>query len=240
MKQRHKVALAALLSVLAGQAAAAEFAVTPVRIFMTTRERAVAVTVLNEGTEPVVMQADLFAWKQKPGGEDELTPTEDLLLSPPILKLAPQSRQVVRLARLTPPSATEQLTYRMVVREIPEARPPSEGYRVQVALAFSLPVFITPPGAKRVVDCTVERAAADAVRAVCGNSGTAYAQMREFVLTHNGEKVANVDGGGYVLPSITRKFDIKRAAGPIPAGNAKLAVTFDDGSVSTYDVVIPD
>lgn len=240
MIRLSKVAVAAIAAALAGHSAAAEFSVSPVRIFMTPRDRAIAVTVVNEGNEPVVMQADLFVWKQKAGGEDELTPTEDMILSPPILKLAPQTRQVVRLARLAPPSASEQMTYRMIVREIPEARPASNEAKVQVALAFSLPVFITPPGARRVVQCRAERAAADTVRAVCGNSGNAYAQMKDFILTRSGEKLATREGGGYILPTITRAFDLKRPEGPIAGGPAKLEVTFDDGSPSTFDVLIPN
>jgi len=39
-------------------------------------------------------------WKQKADGTDEQNPSEDLILSPPILKLAPKARQVVRLARI--------------------------------------------------------------------------------------------------------------------------------------------
>ena len=36
---------------------------------------------------------------------------------------------------------------------------------MQVALAFSLPVFISPPGVKRDLQCGLERVAADTVRA---------------------------------------------------------------------------
>jgi fimbrial chaperone protein len=76
------------------------FTVTPVRIYMTPQDRAIAVTVTNDGDETLVMQADIYEWKQKLNGEDDLTLSEDLFLSPPILKVAPKSRQVVRLARV--------------------------------------------------------------------------------------------------------------------------------------------
>ena len=59
------------------------FSVTPVRIYMTPKDRAVAVTITNEGDTEVVLQADLNAWSQKPDGTDEQVPTEDLILSPP-------------------------------------------------------------------------------------------------------------------------------------------------------------
>ena len=144
-------------AVLAVPAWAGQFTVTPVRIFMTPKDRAVAVTIINEGDEQLVMQADVYLWKQKPDGQDELTLTEDIFLSPPIIKLAPKARQVVRLARLKAANTVEQLTYRMIVREVPEARPPKADLQLQIALAFSIPVFISPPGVKAKLDCTVDR-----------------------------------------------------------------------------------
>lgn len=229
-----------LLLGLALPASAGDFSVTPVRIFMAPRDRAVAVTVTNEGDQEVVMQADVFSWKQKPGGDEDLTLTEDMILSPPILKLAPKSRQVLRLARLTPPPAGDQVTYRMIVREIPEARP-SQGPQVTVALAFSLPIFITPPGAKLKLECRMQRVAADTVNAICGNSGNAYAQPREFVLNGAaGEKLATRETGGYILPNITRTFEIKRPNGRIPGGKVSLQVALDDGTTQVFDTTLAD
>ena len=217
------------------------FSVNPVRIYMAPKDRAVAVTITNEGDEELVMQADVYVWKQKPDGEDDLTLSEDLFLSPPIIKLAPKSRQVVRLAMLRPPQSGQQLTYRMIVREIPEAKPAKDTVQLQIALAFSMPVFITPPGAKRQLGCTVERLAADMVKAVCENTGNAYAQPRDFALTSPaGEKLASRDSGGYILPGIKRSFELKRTEGRIPGGQAKLAVTLDDGSKQTYDVTVAE
>ena len=230
-----------LLTYFVTAAGAGVFSVTPVRIYMTPKDRAIAVTITNEGDEELVMQADLFLWKQKPGGQEDLTLTEDMFLSPPIIKLAPKSRQVVRLARLSNARPTEQLTYRMIVREIPEARPAKQDMQVQIALAFSMPVFITPPGAKAKLDCTVERVSADTVKTTCENTGTGYSHPTSLLLTRNtGEKIASQESGGYILPGIKRSFELKPAQGNIPGGKAKLAAMFDDGSSQTYDVTVTD
>lgn len=232
-------AAAVLVAAFCDAVLAAEFSVTPVRIFMAARDRAVAITVVNESDEEVVMQADLYSWHQKPGGEDDLVLTEDMILSPPIVKLAPKSRQIVRLARLATAPASEQLTYRMIVREVPEAKPPSKDLKLQIALAFSLPVFITPPGAKRQLSCSVERAAADTVNAVCENTGNAYAQPVAFALVaENGTQLALRDTGGYILPTIKRGFAMKSQGAPIPAGKGKLRVTLDDGTVQSFEAAL--
>jgi fimbrial chaperone protein len=217
------------------------FSVTPVRIYLSPRDRAVAVTVTNDGDEELVMQADIYTWKQKPGGEDDLVLSEDLVLFPPILKLAPKARQVVRLAMMGTPPVERQGTYRLIMREIPEAKQAEKNIQLQVALAFSLPVFITPPNVKSRLDCTAERSAADAVRIACANSGLAYAQPREVsVSSAAGTKLASRESGLYILPGVRRSYDLKRADGPIPGGKLKVGVTLDDGTTQDYDVSLPD
>ena len=244
MRLKIPLTLGAMGLLLAGfvtPASAGVFSVTPVRIYMTPKDRAVAVTITNESDEAMVMQAELYLWKQKPGGQDDLTLTEDMFLSPPIIKLAPRSRQVVRLARVSNARPTEELTFRMIVREIPEAKPLNTDAQVQIAVAFSMPVFITPPGAKAKLDCTAERVSADTVTAVCENTGNAYSHPTSLLLASAaGEKLAYQDSGGYLLPGIKRSFNVKSAEGKIPDGKAKLDVTFAAGNTQTYDVTIAD
>jgi fimbrial chaperone protein len=230
-----------LAGFLATAATAGQFSVSPVRIYMGPKDRATAITVINEGNEELVMQADIFTWKQKSDGEDDLVLSEDLFLAPPIIKLAPNGRQVVRLAMVKPSAGAGQTTYRMIVREIAEARPPEKGVDVAIALAFSLPVFITPPGAKSELACSARRSAPDTIRVACENTGNAYANPRGFVLENGaGEKLATRDSGAYILPGIKREFDVKRPDGRIPAGMAKLQVALDDGSTKTFDVQVAE
>ncbi|RYH15344.1 MAG: molecular chaperone, partial [Alcaligenaceae bacterium] len=70
-------------------AMAGNFSVVPVRVYMTPTDRAVAITLTNEGDAEVALQADVYTWAQKPDGTDDLVLTEDLVVSPPIIKLAP-------------------------------------------------------------------------------------------------------------------------------------------------------
>ncbi len=242
MKQLNMaIVIIAIASAYCGSAFAGTFSVTPVRIYMSPKDRAVAITITNDGDEELVMQADLYDWKQKPDGQDDLKLTEDMFLSPPIIKMAPKSRQVVRLARLIPAQSANQITYRMIVREIPEAKAPREGVQVQLALAFSMPVFITPPGTKPKLGCTVERVAANSVNAVCENTGNAYSHPVSLLLNNAaGEKIADNPSAGYILPGIKRSFSIKRDGAAIPAGPAKLVATLDDGTTETYAVTIAE
>ena len=133
--------LAALTMVLpplgwAPLAHAGAFSVSPVRIHMTPRERVVAVSIANEGETEVALQADVHVWAQAADGTDTLQSTEDMILAPPIIRLAPKARQVVRLALLRPADAQRQLTYRLIVREVPEiTQPKDQTLQVPITLA---------------------------------------------------------------------------------------------------------
>ncbi|MBA2965318.1 MULTISPECIES: molecular chaperone [Ramlibacter] len=231
----------ALVAGLLPAAHAGSFSVSPVRIFMQPRERATAVTVANEGTTDLVMQADVFEWTQGEDGADKLTPTEDIILAPPILKIAPGSRQVVRLANLRPPPTDAQKTYRLIVREVPEAQAQASGINVQVALAFSLPVFITPPNAKPTLVCQSRRSNPTTPVVTCENTGQAYVQPVNLSLAPASGETLNQDiRGGYILPQVRRSFDLPAAATPLRTGPAKLTVTLDDGSKQTFDVQLTE
>jgi fimbrial chaperone protein len=237
-----KVLSALALALTQSGVLAGTFSVSPVRIFMQPRERATAVTVTNEGDTPLVMQVELFTWKQTDSGADELTPTDDIVLAPPVIKLAPKAKQVVRLANLRPAPVGAQQTYRMIVRELPEAAAQQPGVQIQVALAFSLPVFITPVTAKRDLMCSAERNGASGLIARCGNKGDAYAQpVTISLVAPDGKTLVSRDfSTGYVLPQSQRNFELLQAGVSIPSGPAKLNVSQDDGSKQTFDVLLRD
>jgi fimbrial chaperone protein len=234
------LALAAvvLATLVAPEADAGVFSVVPVRIYMTPRDRAVAITVTNEGDTEMVLQAEVNTWRQKPDGTDEQVASEDLILSPPILKLPPRARQVVRLARLGPPDATQQLTYRLIMREVPEVGAPKDRIQIPVALALSMPVFITPPGAKREMKCDAARGNGSIVQVSCANAGNAYAQVRSVQVLKGADVLGKLDGGFYVLPGARKTLTVTTQQ-PVPSGSTLLNVTFDDGKTESFDVVIP-
>lgn len=230
-----------LLALMPGVGFAGQFSVSPVRIYVAAKDRTTAVTVTNESDVELVMQADVFQWKQTPAGQEDLSLTEDLIVAPPIIKLAPRARQIIRLAMLKPVPPDQQLTYRLIVREIAEAKPPEPGVQLQIALAFSMPIFVSPPGVKRQLVCESQRAAPDTVRVSCENKGNAYAHASDFKLSSaSGELMISSNAGGYILPGIKRSFEFKRAGGLIPGGKVQLAVTQDDLSVQTFDGVLAD
>lgn len=229
----------ALSTTWVSNAQAGAFSVSPVRIHMTSRERVVAVSIANEGETEVALQADVSTWSQSADGTDELVPTEDLILAPPIIRLAPKARQVVRLALLRPADPQRQLTYRLIVREVPEiTQPKDQTIQVPITLALSMPVFITPPNARKLLACEVQRPDAKTLGASCINTGNAYAQVRQVIFLRDGKELAHFEGGTYILPG-ARRIMPAEAAPQVTPGPAQMEIHFDDGTSQAQAVNLP-
>lgn len=242
--RRHglpRLGLALIAALLTGSppAQAGAFSISPVRIHMSPRERVVAVSISNEGETEVALQAELHSWTQTEDGADTLQPTEDLILAPPIIRIPSKTRQVVRLALLRPADLQRQLTYRLIVREVPEiTQPKDQTLQVPITLALSMPIFITPPGAQRLLECEMQRPDAQTLGARCTNQGNAYTQVREVVLRREDKVLARFEGGAYILPG-SRKWLPVEGAQQVAPGPARMDVQLDDGTVQSSTVTLP-
>jgi fimbrial chaperone protein len=133
-------AFACCLGVSPAQAATLQ--ISPVMIDMSADANATGITLKNPGEKPMYGQVRVFRWEQA-NGEDVLTPTQDVVASPPLIQIAGNGDQLVRLVRTTPaPSAAEQ-SYRVLIDELPEPdAAPTSG--VTIRLRYSVPVFVEP------------------------------------------------------------------------------------------------
>src|SRR5690606_334469 len=123
---------------------AGDLQVAPILIEIAADEQSQALTLSNTGDTPLRAQIRVMDWRQADGGED-FAPTRLLRASPPIVEIAPHSRQLIRIVRPdnTPP-ATE-LAYRLIVDELPDPGK-AEVAGLKLLLRYSIPVFVLPPG----------------------------------------------------------------------------------------------
>ena len=125
---------AAILS--GGRAQAAAIEVAPVITDLPPGQMVAVLTVTNRGAQTTAAQVRSFAWNQS-SAADQLVPTDDLLVSPPIFELAPGGAQTIRMVLRGRPLPGER-AFRLLVDEIPAASTPG---MVRLALRLSLPVF---------------------------------------------------------------------------------------------------
>lgn len=123
-------------------AQAATLQISPVMVDLPAEANATGITLKNPGERPLFGQVRVFRWDQA-NGEDTLTPTQELVASPPLIQIAAHADQLVRLVRTMPaPTAAEQ-GYRVLIDELPEPdTAPTSG--VTIRLRYSVPVFVEP------------------------------------------------------------------------------------------------
>jgi fimbrial chaperone protein len=138
-----------LLTLAAGDAAAAAFTVTPVRVLLGRGANSALLTVRNDSTEPIRFQITLKAWNQAPDGNMELSDTNDLVFFPTMLEVKPSEQKNVRIGSSFKAPVTTERSYRIFFEELPApqvVKPDDKqtGAQVKVLTKMGVPIFIQP------------------------------------------------------------------------------------------------
>jgi fimbrial chaperone protein len=163
-------------------AAAGSFSVSPTRVELLPGQRAAVVTLRNADASPLTVQVELVDWSQATG-EDQYTPTRELLATPPVFTLAPNSEQVVRIALRTAQDGTTEKAFRIFFQEVPqEVKPGFNG--LNVALRVGVPIFISPKqGAEGKLEWSLRQQDDGKLRVEAVNNGNAHVQVTGFELS---------------------------------------------------------
>lgn len=195
------------LLLLAGAAAAANLQISPVMINLRAGQGATGITMQNLGEAPVYGQVRVYLWEQNEG-DDVLTPTQEVVASPPIIEIGPKSSQMIRLVRRSDQLPVSELCYRILIDEIPR-EDSQAGSGVDIRLRYSVPMFVLPADERRAP------ALAWAVHKKDGqwmlrvrNSGTQRAQIGALELSNPAGQQFVIAPGlfGYVLAGRVREW----------------------------------
>ncbi|MFT7775003.1 molecular chaperone [Roseateles sp.] len=219
-----------LLSWLWTTAHAADVTLTPVNVKLDRANDRATVQVMNNGQEPVLMQAEAIAWLRV-GGLDVDGPTTDLIVNPPVFTVQPGQTQVLRLGLRRPQERAEEGTYRIVLREVPMPRPSDDmnvAGSVRVLVALRVPVYVAPAQVKRGEQWKLTRAANGELLAQVANTGNVHLKVAELSLQgESGQALAKVTQQGsnsVIFPGEQRTFRL-----PAAAQATQLQVRTDDG-----------
>jgi fimbrial chaperone protein len=215
---------------------AAGFSISPIRLDLSATARTAALTVRNDEREALV-QAEVMLWEQV-DGQDRLTPTRDLLVSPAVFTLPPNGSQLVRVALRNPPAdTTRELSYRLILQDVPQAaRPDFSG--LQVALRLSVPVFIAVAGTSGPALEWSAAASGQGLVLTAQNTGDMHARIHGFSVTPaDGGEALVQPAASYILPGQTRHWtlgqNIGDTASPGSWRRLRLKVTTEDGESET-------
>ncbi len=224
------IAGAAVILLLAGPAAPAQaLSVLPVNVFFSPGQKASSLTVTNVGTTETSIQIRAYAWSQQ-SGDDQLTESDAVVLSPPLTTIAPGASQVIRLILRQLPQGREA-TYRILVDQIP---PPAEPGIVHMVLRMSIPIFAQPP--TRAVPHVQFHLEMDSGKLILVgiNDGLSHEVIRDVVLTtSDGRKLKEESTTSpYILAGATRRWPIAAQGSlPLPGESLQLTAHTDAGVI---------
>lgn len=195
----------ALLACCAAGVHGANLQISPVTLTLRAAQSAAGINLQNLGDQPMYGQVRVFAWDQR-DGEEVLLPTQELVASPPIVEIAANSRQAIRLVRAQAGPVAQEKTYRVLIDEV--SRDDELGRSgVDIRLRYSVPVFVLPAGAqdREMLDWHVFRERGEWMLRI-KNSGNGHAQIGAMTFTNQAGKEFVISKGlfGYVLAARMR------------------------------------
>jgi fimbrial chaperone protein len=240
-------AVLALFTLGAGYAhAASSVLIWPIDPVLEADQQASALWLENRGTETANLQIRVFCWSQN-GYEEQYQNQRDVIGSPPVAKIEPGQKQLVRLTRTKDVPPGQELAYRIIIDEIPSAQPPSaEGGKTAAAIRFqmrySVPLFAYGAGLWSKEDSTRQRdpkgiglpqltwrtVAVDGRPYVeVRNQGAVHARLTDVAIKQGGQNKPLAEGLlGYVLPGAVMRWP---APGGL-AGDSALQVRVNGGA----------
>ena len=197
-------------------ARAAVLQLAPIPIEVEAPQAAAVLSLSNRASAEVALQARVFRWTQEQG-EDRLTPTTDVAVSPPIASVPAGQTLTLRVVRVAgqPPVAEE--AYRIWVDELPGDKRKAKGQSLRVLMRYSVPAFFEPAGAaggEATLSWQLKQTAKSDFSLAASNPGQRRVRLSGLQLRGPSGDAAVLEAGselsGYVLAGQTMRWTLKR------------------------------
>ncbi len=231
---------AGTLIVTSGQAASLR--ISPIGIDMPSSQRAAAVTLDNNDSEPVNIQIRIFHWSQA-NGEDRLEPATDMLVSPPAATVPSGASYTIRVARRAAVPVAGEQSYRLFIDELPKPIDPRTVSRgVSMVLRTSMPVFVADKRAVAKLGWKVWQDVRG-VHVQVTNSGQRHARIVGLTFQQPSGPAIAFGGGisGYVLAGTSKRFDAlvdPKVSLPVLIPGGRGTLTGKDGGLDIKEEVV--
>jgi fimbrial chaperone protein len=229
MKNIAAAVVAALVSAPVMPAGASSLEMMPVMVNVSAPAATSTITLQNVGADPINAQVRVFKWSQI-NGKDQLTPTRDVVASPPAVKIGMGKNSVIRIVRLAKTPVAGEETYRLVVDEVPKA--PKQGKTgVGISLRYSVPVFFSSNDAVADLHWTAT-ASGGQMRIAASNAGARHVRIADLQYAVGGKLVTVAAGlSGYVLGNGQRSWVVKGSKIAAPGSKIEIIAKGDNGPV---------
>jgi fimbrial chaperone protein len=206
--------------------AASSVLIWPIDPVLEADQQASALWLENRGSETANLQIRVFGWSQS-GFAEQYQNQREVIGSPPVAKIEPGQKQLVRLTRTKDVPPGQELAYRIIIDEIPSAQPATaDGGKTAAAIRFqmrySVPLFAYGAGLWSKEDSTRARdpkgvglpqlswrtVAVDGKPYVeVRNQGAVHARLTDVAIKQAGQSKPLAEGLlGYVLPGAVMRW----------------------------------
>ncbi|MBV8639226.1 MAG: molecular chaperone [Candidatus Eremiobacteraeota bacterium] len=203
------------VAVTALPAAAGQFGVQPIKVFLSKDTTSVLLSVENESDSPLRAQITGFMWTESAGGKMDLTPTDDLVYFPTLITMGPHEVRSVRVGLATSPVTPVEKSYRVFIEELPTLESqlaPAKGAHLTVRTKVGIPIFLEPANGTMKAAIGQAKIESGKLDVAVTNQGSLHVMIDSVKVVAKdsaGHEVFNKSiRGWYVMPSEERDFAI--------------------------------
>jgi fimbrial chaperone protein len=213
--------------------------ISPITIDLTKNNPIQTLKLTNKGKDTLLFKTKEMKWTQA-DNKNIYTPTKDLIVSPPIFKLAPDKTQVVRIALKQPEASTLEKAYRVYFSEV--FRKPSNLAKdfkgVFFTLNLGVPVFVAPKGETKHLVFNAKHMGKRKFAVMAKNDSNIHVKIKDINLavvdSSNGHQ-AKVPLGNqaftYILPKQSKQLVLNMPKNIYSCTDVKLVANTNWGSV---------
>lgn len=194
-------------------AAAGGFSVSPIRLEMQAGARAISLRLGNGADRTKTVQVEAMRWTQV-DGEDRYEPAPELVINPPLFRVAAGAHQVVRAGFRggggAPDDGVEH-AYRLYLQELPDGDEPKAS-QLRLLLRIGVPLFVLPREPVQASPrWSLTRGADGAMQVELRNDGRRRLRIDALELAGG----APIAGLSYVLPGQVRRWPLPVVQGTV-------------------------
>ena len=178
---------------------------SPTHLRISSEGPVAVLRVANTNTKPMTFQVQTYKWTQ-----DGQTPTNKLIVTPPIFTVAPNKTQIIRFGFYKLKESNLQQTFRVSLKELPykEGSSKKNKFSVKVLLDISIPLTVAPKG-NIIKTLTAELfKKEDKLYFKVNNTGNVYVYFNKVTFEANGKTLSLDTHDNHVLAHQSREWVI--------------------------------
>lgn len=188
-----------MLFCVAPQFAYAGYQLDKVRIYLSQHNSIDTLKVTNPDNAPTNIQAQVYAWTFKDGKED-LAPTTDIIVSPPIMKIPPNRTQLLRVGWRQPAAMATEKMYRLFIMEITPEKPLTQT-GVRIRLRLGVPIFVAPANPVYQLNWASAGLRGKKFTVKVTNAGNVHVNLASVnLVTDDNKTIGSYPGSVYIFP----------------------------------------